>query len=112
MAKSEKGKEIYKLYRKLDGLRSNARHLKCNLIDCKETAKGFKFSPYSFYDYSPRAEYWEEESDLTSVQKSYAYAFFFREALKVTEKEIRTVKNKIKELQRSYSIKEIGNERV
>ena len=110
MSKSEKGKEIYKLYRKLDGLKSNARHLKCNLIDCKEVAKGFKFSPYAFYDYCPKVEYWEEEADLTSVQKSYAYTYFFREALKVTEKEIRTVKNKIKELQRSYSIKEVENE--
>lgn len=106
MAKSETGKQINDLYRQLDRLKSIARNNNSNLLFCKEESKNFKFNPYKFYDYSPKMDYWDEESDLSFEQKMYAYKNFFRDALKATEKEIRKTKKKLKELQRSQCKKE------
>lgn len=98
------GKQINELYRQLERLKAIARNNNSNLRFCKEESKNFKPNPYKFYDYSPKMDYWDEESDLSFEQKMYAYKGFFKDALKATEKEIRKVKYQIKELQRKQTL--------
>lgn len=105
MAKSKRGAEIHELYEKLERLRNVARYENGELNSRKAASKNFKFDPYKYYSYSPCTGYWEEcqEDDLRYEEKMYAYVFFFRDALKSTEKEIKRVKKQIKELQRLQS---------
>lgn len=106
MAKSAVGEEINSLYNALNGLKRVVANHVANINVCKSGAKNFKFNPYTFYEYSPKMDCWDDEIDLTYEQKMYAYISFFKEALKVTENEIREIKYEIKELQRSQCIKE------
>jgi hypothetical protein len=106
MAKSAVGEEINSLYDALYRLKRVVANHVANINTCKSGAKNFKSNPYTFYDYSPKIDCWDEEVDLTSEQKMYAYLNFFKEQLKVTENEIRKIKREIKELQRSQCIKE------
>ena len=100
MAKSVTGEKIHELYRQLEKLRFNANNNSRHIKDFKKESK-FKFNPYEYYYYSPAGpNYWDEECDLSYEQKEYAYIAFFKEALRVTEKEIKKVKLQIKELQR------------
>ena len=100
MAKSVTGEKIRELYRQLEKLRFNADNNNRQIRYFKKGIK-FKFNPYTYYYYSPAGpNYWDEECDLSYEQKEYAYISFFKEALRVTEKEIKKVKSQIKELQR------------
>ncbi len=103
MAKSEIGNRIHGLYKDLERLKLTAENDNRHIRYFKKETK-FKFNPYGFYYYSPPGpNYWDEECDLSYEQKEYAYIAFFKEALRVTEREIKKIKLQIKELQRQQS---------
>ena len=105
---------------KLNKLQNIAEHyqneIKKQKKELDDYRKIFKRdNPLNIYDYQAwypctGFHYEEDEQDLQAHQKHYAYLLYFRKLLRLTEKEIRKEKLRIKEKQREH--KKVRNEEL